>query len=66
MAKNNLREHDHSNPANGGEAMNPESIHGGGPVVDGDGTLRRIWVIENGASDPADATATDIILEKKS
>jgi hypothetical protein len=33
-------------------------------VYDGDGTQRRIWVIANGASDPADATADDLIFEE--
>lgn len=34
-------------------------------VFDGDGTQRRIWVIANGASDPDDATADDIIFEEE-
>jgi len=33
-------------------------------VVDGDSTERRIWVIPNGASDPAGATADDLIFEE--
>jgi hypothetical protein len=33
-------------------------------VTDGDGTKREIWVIANGASDPAGADPEDIILEE--
>ena len=42
-----------------------ESINDGGPVVDGDDTERTIWIIANGASDPADATAEDLIFEEE-
>lgn len=42
-----------------------ESINGGGPVTDGDDTERNIWIIANGASDPADATAEDLIFEEE-
>jgi hypothetical protein len=41
-------------------------INGGGPVTDGDGTERNIWVIANGASDPSGASAEDIIFEEES
>lgn len=41
------------------------SVNGGGPISDGDGIERQIWVIESGASDPVDADAEDIILEKE-
>lgn len=34
-------------------------------VTDGDGIKREIWVIANGASDPAGADADDIILEEE-
>lgn len=34
-------------------------------VTDGDGTKREIWVIANGASDPAGADTEDIILEEQ-
>lgn len=42
-----------------------DSINGGGPVSDGDGTERQIWVIANGASDPAGAGADDLIFEEE-
>jgi len=42
------------------------SLNGGGPVSDGDGTERQIWVIANGASDPAEAAPEDIIFEEES
>jgi len=38
----------------------------GDVVTDGDGTDREIWVISNGASDPAGADAEDIIFEEES
>jgi hypothetical protein len=34
-------------------------------VTDGDGTKREIWVIANGASDPAGADPEDIIFEEQ-
>jgi hypothetical protein len=34
-------------------------------VSDGDGTERQIWVIANGASDPAGADPEDIIFEEQ-
>lgn len=34
-------------------------------LTDGDGTDRNVWVISNGASDPADASPEDIIFEKQ-
>lgn len=42
------------------------SLNGGGPVSDGDGTERQIYVIANGASDPAGADPEDIIFEEES
>lgn len=45
--------------------INSGILNGGGVVTDGDGTERNIWVIANGASDPAGATAEDIIFEKQ-
>jgi len=41
------------------------SINDEGVVTDGDGVDRRVWIIANGASDPADATAEDIIFEEE-
>ena len=41
------------------------SINDGGPLTDGDGTERRIWLIEADAGDPADATAEDLIFEEE-
>jgi hypothetical protein len=41
-------------------------INGGGPVTDGDGTERNIWIIANGAPDPSGASAEDIIFEEES
>jgi hypothetical protein len=41
-------------------------INGGGPISDGDGTERQIWVIASGASDPSGADAEDIIFEEQS
>jgi len=38
-------------------------INGGGPIVDGDGTERELYLIANGASDPADAGPDDLIFE---
>jgi hypothetical protein len=43
-----------------------ESINGGGPVTDGDDTERQIWIITNGASDPAAADPEDLIFEEES
>lgn len=40
------------------------SVNSGGPVSDGDGTERKVWVIANGASDPAGASNDDLILEE--
>jgi hypothetical protein len=42
------------------------SLNGGGPLSDGDGTERQIWIIANGASDPSGADADDIIFEEES
>ena len=55
--------------ADDGDAQPPES-HGNGAhsetfVSDGDGTTRQIWVIANGASDPAGADPEDIIFEEE-
>lgn len=52
-----------------GDAQPPES-HGDSAhtpeyINDGDGIKRRIWVIAAGASDPAGATAEDIIFEEQ-
>lgn len=40
------------------------SVNGGGVVSAGDGTDRRIWVIDSGASDPSDAADDDLIFEE--
>jgi len=40
-------------------------LNGGGPLSDGDGTERQIWIIANGASDPSGADASDIIFEEE-
>jgi len=40
-------------------------LNGGATITDGDGTERQIWVIANGASDPAGANPEDIILEEQ-
>lgn len=40
-------------------------INGGGPIVDGDGTERELYVIANGASDPSGADAEDLIFEEE-
>jgi hypothetical protein len=40
-------------------------LNGGGPLADGDGTERQIYVIANGASDPSDADPEDIIFEEQ-
>jgi hypothetical protein len=47
------------------EALSVAVLNNGGPVSDGDGTERQIWVIANGASDPAGANPEDIILEEQ-
>jgi hypothetical protein len=41
-------------------------INGGAPVTDGDAVDRQLWVIANGASDPALADDEDIIFEEES
>jgi len=41
-----------------------ESINDGGPVTDGDDTERQIFIIANGASDPAAADPEDLIFEE--
>lgn len=66
---------DHGNSAHtstfavDGDAQPPENhdnaAHSAAFVADGDGTERRIWVIPNGASDPAGANAEDIIFEEQ-
>jgi len=48
-----------------GDIRNLASLNGGGPVSDGDGTKRQIWVVSNGASDPAGAGPEDIIFEEQ-
>ena len=45
--------------------VNAGEINNGGPLSDGDGTERQIWVIANGASDPAGADPEDIIFEEE-
>lgn len=40
-------------------------INGGGPIVDGDGIAREQYLIANGAGDPADADADDLIYEEE-
>ena len=48
-----------SNPVD----VDASSINGGGPIIDGDGTERELYLIANGASDPAGAGADDLIFE---
>jgi len=38
-------------------------INGGAPVTEGDGVDRQLWVIANGAADPAGADPEDLIFE---
>jgi hypothetical protein len=45
---------------------NVDGVNGGGVITDGDGTERDIYVIANGASDPASADNDDIIFEEES
>ena len=40
-------------------------LNGGGPLSDGDGTERQLWVIANGASDPSGADPEDLIFEEE-
>lgn len=49
----------------GGEIQNAEAINGGGPISEGDNTERQIWIISNGASDPAGANTGDLIFEEE-
>lgn len=42
-----------------------DSINDGGPITDGDGTERQVYVIASGAGDPAGAGANDLILEQE-
>lgn len=58
---------DPGEPVNAGFGRNWvfDQINGGGPISDGDSTERQIWVIANGASDPAGADANDIIFEEQ-
>jgi len=42
-----------------------DAVNGGGPVSDGDGTERQVWIIANGAADPAGAGTNDIIFEEQ-
>lgn len=65
MPKDNLPEHDHSSTGNGGSSIDPDTINGGGVISDGDGIDRQIYIIENGADDPAEADPEDIIIEKE-
>lgn len=50
---------------NSTDITNLGSLNGGGPLSDGDGTERQIWVIANGASDPSGADAADLIFEEE-
>ncbi len=47
------------------QSVNTGSLNNGGPVSDGDGVERQVWIIANGASDPAGADAEDIIFEEQ-
>jgi hypothetical protein len=51
---------------NGTGITNLGALNGGGPVSDGDGIERQLWVIASGASDPSGADAEDIIFEEQS
>lgn len=42
-----------------------DQINGGAPLSEGDGIERQIWVIANGASDPAGADPEDLIFEEE-
>lgn len=53
------------NPTGKFKSVNTDILNSGGPVSDGDGTERQIWLISNGASDPAGAGAEDIIFEEQ-
>jgi hypothetical protein len=46
-------------------AVSTTTLNGGGPISDGDGTERQIWIIANGASDPAGADPEDLIYEEE-
>lgn len=46
-------------------ALGTTTLNGGGPVSEGDGIERQIYVIANGASDPAGADPEDIIFEEE-
>ena len=50
---------------NGTGITNLGSLNSGGPLSDGDGTERQVWIIANGASDPAGADPEDIIFEEE-
>jgi hypothetical protein len=45
--------------------VDTDELNNGGPISDGDGTERQIWVIAAGASDPAGADPEDIIFEEQ-
>jgi len=47
------------------QSVSTDSLNNGGPISDGDGTERQIWVIANGASDPSGADPEDIIFEEE-
>ncbi|MFP4218808.1 MAG: hypothetical protein ACLFR6_08235 [Salinarchaeum sp.] len=49
----------------GANTVDTDEINDGGPLSDGDGTERQIWVIANDASDPSDASDDDIIFEEE-
>lgn len=52
--------------ANSASDNHDNTAHSEEFVSDGDGTTRQIWVIANGASDPAGADPEDIIFEEES
>ena len=45
-------------------AINVSGVNDGGPLSEGDGIERRIWVIESGADDPEEAEDEDLIFEE--
>jgi hypothetical protein len=40
-------------------------LNGGGPISDGDGTERQLWIVANGAGDPSGADPEDLIAEEE-
>lgn len=47
-------------------SVETDEINDGGPLSDGNGTERQIWIIANGDSDPSGADSEDIIFEEES